>query len=791
MGTMRVAAAALAVALTVSAAFAAAASAFPASFAGTSHDGEIVFFTTAEQLVPGDTDNKQDVYERAYDAGVGEYVTREVSTGPTGGNDAYEAVFHGASSDGELVFFSTVERLVAADADGVRDIYVRNLATGSTELVSAGASSCAPGCGNGDQDVGFSGATSDASKVFFVTAEALAAGDTDSAEDLYERDLDAGTTTLVSAGAFSCAPLCGNGGGDVTYRGVSEDGTEVYFNTTEQLAAGDTDIAQDIYARNLASGATVLVSAGSSACQPGCGNGEEVPIFQRSSSDGSRVFFTTEESLAGADTDIATDVYARDLPAGPTTLVSAGTDANRTATFAAASADGSKVFFVTTEGLDGADGNGANDVYRWSGGAPELVTSGTCAQGSGCGSSFNAATSDGNSLIFTTTEQLSPADSDSSADVYSAAAPSWMPALISEGEPACAPACGNGPSAAIFNASAADGSKTVFTTAESLAPADTDSAADIYLRDAAAQTTTLLSPSGVCPLKDPCGAVYTGASADRSHVFFQTGERLTAEDVDSESDVYERSAGQTRIVSVGNATTVGPATPVLTGTDPASPAETTTPRIKGHAESGASIKLYAQGSCAGIPVATGTALELEGAGIQVTVAPASTTTFFATASDAEGDTSPCSPGVTYTQAVVEVQPPPPPAEGGGGGETAPGGDEGSSGGGGSKHGGGSGSNKGGGAGGGGIAYVIPRGLITFGPGHKTRIRRPVFRFTDATDQPGTDFFCRVDRRHWRACSSPIKLKRLHLGRHVFKVKARNAVGVWCERVAKRRFKVVR
>ena len=57
----------------------------------------------------------------------------------------------------------------------------------------------------------------------------------------------------------------------------------------------------------------------------------------------------------------------------------------------------------------------------------------------------------------------------------------------------------------------------------------------------------------------------------------------------------------------------------------------------------------------------------------------------------------------------------------------------------------------------------PRRRVTFGPSFKTRKRRPVFRFIDATGQPGTTFLCRVDKRRWKPCASPLKLPRLGRG----------------------------
>jgi hypothetical protein len=91
---------------------------------------------------------------------------------------------------------------------------------------------------------------------------------------------------------------------------------------------------------------------------------------------------------------------------------------------------------------------------------------------------------------------------------------------------------------------------------------------------------------------------------------------------------------------------------------------------------------------------------------------------------------------------------------------------------------------------GGTTYVTPRTLITYGPAFKTKKRRPVFLFTDATGQPGTSFFCKLDRRRWHSCGSPLKLSRLGVGKHVLRVKGVNALGIAEEQPVQRKFRVV-
>jgi len=445
----------------------------------------------------------------------------------------------------------------------------------------------------------------------------------------------------------------------------------------------------------------------------------------------------------------------------------------------------------------GGDTNGANDVYEWTapGGSPSLITS-----GKGSGATFNAALGS-STLFFTTTEQLVLADTDASADVYAQEVGGGEPTLLTHGDAGCQPGCGNGASPAIFDALADGGAKVFFTTAEPLVAADADASADIYVHDSGDDSTTLSTVSGYCPVpaKDGgCPVVFGGVSTAGDHVFFQTPERLSLEDNDSEADVYERAYDEdleeevTRLVSVGNSPDLelGPATPVLEATDPESPNASATPSIIGQADPGTSIKLYTEPNCTGVVVQTGSAAELGGAGIQVTVVNGTTATFWANSTDIHGDTSACSNSIAYKQ---ESPPPPPPGEEGGGGESGGGGGSGS--GGAAEDGGSSTTGSGGTSGGttatgGGIAYVTPVTRITFGPAFKTRVPRPTFRFTDATGQPGTTFICRIDRRRWTRCGSPTRLKRLGRGRHVFRVKARNAAGAWEARPAARRFKLV-
>jgi Tol biopolymer transport system component len=768
------------------------AAAQPVTYNGIAADGHLALFSTNEQVVPGDTDSQRDVYVRAKDATLGEYVTREVSIGPGGGNDAQAVQYDGVSSDGERVFFSTKEGLVASDKDGQEDIYVRNLETNATTLVSQRDGSCgSEGCPGVAAPAGFvaGGVVPSGERVFFATTEKLNPDDGDSSLDVYVRDLESGETILVSQGDSSCAGTnCGNGAQAAIFKKASEDGQKVFFTSNEVLASGDGDGNVDIYERDLTTESTVLVSA-PGTCPAGLLAGQNCdPSFRGASSDGSHAFFESNEQIDGADTDARQDVYDWS-GAGAAALVSIGTgggNGTENAAYAGTSGTGSAVYFETSEALVAGDADVVQDVYKRSGGETTLVSTGPESRNGPAAASFEWASPDGSSaaVLFTTTEALMSGDTDTVQDLYKRSGGETT--LVSTG-----PESRNGPASASFSGASNDGAAIFFSTAEALVGEDEDAIGDIYRRGA---SETALVSTGPIGGNGAFSAGLYGVSEDGSMALFVTAERLAADDdFLNEEDVYSwsapkspGSAAKTLLVSVKNASelVLGPPPPFLEGTSPAGSGETTEPRVLGQAEAGAAIKIYTTSTCSGEPVPPGgTAAELSGTGIPVTVVAGTKTTFYATA-EVDGIVSPCSNGVSYTQAFPE----PPPSEEGGGNP------EGGAGGGGTTTGGGTSTGTGGKSGGGGshqFTYVTPQTRITFGPASKTRKRKVVFRFVDSTEQPGTRFLCKIDRKRWAECGSPKTVKRLKLGRHVFSVKAVNAVGTAEIAPQKRAFKVVK
>lgn len=476
----------------------------PAFFQNLSADGSRMIFTSDETLHAEDTDTARDLYQRSGG------ITTLVSIGPNGGNSNSHIVESGEiSPDGSRVLFETEEQLVLADTDTRADLYER--AGGVTTWVSTG-----PGAtgGNGDFDVDPQGMSDDGTRVFLSTEEQLVTADTDGFTDIYERA--AGTTTLVSTG-----PAGGNGNFQAAFSVASADGTRVFFDTQEQLVAGDTDAHSDTYERS--GGATTLISTGPTDTHT-FGN-----TAQAISTDGTHAFLQTAEPLVASDMDTKVDVY--DRAAGTTTLLStgpAGGNGNVDAGFQDSSADGTRAFFNTTEALVAGDSDSALDIYERSGGVTTLVSAG----GNGAfDAQYRDASQDGTRVFFRTAEPLVAADADTKFDVYQR----WRGAttLLSTG-----PAGGNGALDTEFQGASADGRRAFFTTDESLVAGDSDVQQDVYERSGG--ETSLIS-TGTAGGNGAFPAAFGGTSADGTLAFFSSPEQLLAEDTDSQADIYQAS----------------------------------------------------------------------------------------------------------------------------------------------------------------------------------------------------------------------------------------------------------
>lgn len=164
-----------------------------------STDGRLVAFEAGDgKLIANDGNRSLDVFVRDLVAGTNELISARAAALPSAAPNGPSLLPSFASSaDGRFIAFaSEADDLVANDTNSVRDVFVRDLADDTVVLVSAepgglpadGFSSEPAISGNGRYVAFTSGATN------------LISGDTNGMTDIFVRDLQSGTIVLGSAG---------------------------------------------------------------------------------------------------------------------------------------------------------------------------------------------------------------------------------------------------------------------------------------------------------------------------------------------------------------------------------------------------------------------------------------------------------------------------------------------------------------------------------------------------------------------------------------------------------------
>ena len=162
----------------------------PSGYAAISAEGRFVTFASdATNLAAGDTNDTTDVFLEDRSTGVLERIT--VSAGGAQADGTVSSV----SADGRYVAFqSGASTLVPDDTNSDFDVFVRDRATGTTTRASV-SSSGAQGEGGSIEPV----ISTDGRYVAFTSnAPNLVANDSNGQPDIFVRDLVTGSTTLVS-----------------------------------------------------------------------------------------------------------------------------------------------------------------------------------------------------------------------------------------------------------------------------------------------------------------------------------------------------------------------------------------------------------------------------------------------------------------------------------------------------------------------------------------------------------------------------------------------------------------
>lgn len=291
-----------------------------AAFQTASTDGSRVFFTTGAQLTNTSTGGKIALYMYDLNASAGDHLTL-ISTDHEPIDSASGGVqgVIGASDDGHYVYFVAIGQLVAGQPPNA-DLGMYEWHDGTTYYIGQLANLNATSDRENDIFPSLWGlfpmsarVTPDGRHMLFQssTGTGLTGYDSNKHIEFYLYSADAHELQCVS-----CRPDGSLPDADATVRAhlftggttttshlsqaVTDDGSKVFFSTTDALVPGDTNGKSDVYEFDSASGTVHLLSSGTDSADS---------YFMDASANGSDAFFVTRQQLVGWDVDQSYDLY--------------------------------------------------------------------------------------------------------------------------------------------------------------------------------------------------------------------------------------------------------------------------------------------------------------------------------------------------------------------------------------------------------------------------------------------------------------------------------------------------
>ena len=521
----------------------------------------VVFQSDASDLVLGDTNGVSDIFLRDMVSGT----TLLVSVATDGGFANGACTDPVITPDGTcVVFISSATNLVAGDANGIPDVFVRDLITQTTRLVSGGAVCPA---GRTTASMATPAISADGRFVaFFSDATGLAAGaPAVPSGEIYVRDLQAGATTWASQNATAIvSAMFGSTSGMASYHPRLSDGGRYVAFKAGSTNSGDANV---ILQFDSIAGTTAVVNTNGIAV-----SGYEDDAFgPEMTPDGSLVAFARREGAAISNN---CSVHVWNSLTLVDTLVSdpgvSGVITTSSRAPVLASGGGFVVFLSNATNLVGNAVSNGFHVYRCdlSNGARQLMD----ADMNGVGSTDDelaslSVSADGKYVAFTSPDgSLVPLDKNRAEDVFVRNVANAATELISRRNPTVLPQTGDAFSSMSQVSVSADGHWVAFaSSADDLVVGDTNGVQDVFVRDLRTGSNILVSvgfdgsaASGVS--QSPI------ISADGSSVaFISMATNLVAGQTNSGFNVFLRNlqAATTILVSVSKnpTTAIGPGTP--------------------------------------------------------------------------------------------------------------------------------------------------------------------------------------------------------------------------------------
>ena len=210
---------------------------------------------------------------------------------------------------------------------------------------------------------GVLGSSADGSRVYFVARKELAPGATPGSNNLYLWTEGEGFEFIATGNTSSA--FTGNWTGEYLSSRVTPDGMHVAFTANNSLTGYPNEGNTEAYLYSAATGELACASCNPSgepasfdAEIEGTNTSTRPP--RNLSDDGAHLFFTTEEALVPRDANLYDDIYEYDAASGEVALITTGTARVQQVfspgiEFSDASASGNDVFFVTNQSLVGID----------------------------------------------------------------------------------------------------------------------------------------------------------------------------------------------------------------------------------------------------------------------------------------------------------------------------------------------------------------------------------------------------------------------------------------------------
>ncbi|MGB8370085.1 MAG: hypothetical protein ACLPYZ_14150 [Limisphaerales bacterium] len=283
-----------------------------------SQDGRYVtFLSDATNLVSNTVSNGLHIYRR--DLQTATTVLLDADTNGIGSEDQLGAI-PALSADGQCAVYSALDgALIGGGNNNALDVFLWDATTGTNELISMCDPLASSQSGNLASSLGQLSISGNGWLVAFASfASDLVTNDFNGVADVFVHDLMANSNILVSVGLNGNS---GRGGGSYSPV-ISADGRYVVFlSGATNLVAGDTNGAVDVFRRDLQTGTTALVSlilaSVNSISSSGANSGIYDAASPVSSQDGRYVAF-----LCCTNASTATGLFWRDMNSNLTCVVS-------------------------------------------------------------------------------------------------------------------------------------------------------------------------------------------------------------------------------------------------------------------------------------------------------------------------------------------------------------------------------------------------------------------------------------------------------------------------------------